>query len=93
MKFTKDHEWVKIEGDIATIGITKFAADAIGELVYVELFSFCRDLDSIGCGLWNNYWIDFLHFFSFVICFSSDQSADILILYCALLIQLVPEVS
>ena len=37
MKFTKDHEWVKIEGDIATIGITKFAADALGELVYVEL--------------------------------------------------------
>lgn len=37
MKFTKDHEWLKIEGDIATIGITKHAADALGELVYVEL--------------------------------------------------------
>ncbi len=37
MKFTKDHEWVKIEGDIATIGMTKFSADALGELVYVEL--------------------------------------------------------
>lgn len=37
MKFTKDHEWVKIEGDIATIGISQYAADALGELVYVEL--------------------------------------------------------
>ncbi len=37
MKFTKDHEWVKLEGDVATIGITDYAADALGELVYVEL--------------------------------------------------------
>jgi glycine cleavage system H protein len=37
MKFTKDHEWIKIEGNIATIGITQYAADALGELVYVEL--------------------------------------------------------
>jgi len=37
MKFTKDHEWVKIEGDVATIGITEYAAEALGELVYVEL--------------------------------------------------------
>ncbi len=37
MKFTKDHEWVKIENGIATIGITEYAADALGELVYVEL--------------------------------------------------------
>lgn len=37
MKYTKDHEWVKIEGDVATIGITTHAAEALGELVYVEL--------------------------------------------------------
>jgi glycine cleavage system H protein len=37
MKFTKDHEWVKIEGDVAVIGITEHAAEALGELVYVEL--------------------------------------------------------
>ncbi len=37
MKFTKDHEWVKISGDIAVIGITEYAAEALGELVYVEL--------------------------------------------------------
>lgn len=37
LKYTKDHEWVKVEGDVATIGITQHAADALGELVYVEL--------------------------------------------------------
>lgn len=37
MKFTKEHEWVKVEGDVATIGITEHAAEALGELVYVEL--------------------------------------------------------
>lgn len=37
MKYTKDHEWIKLEGDVATIGITEHAAEALGELVYVEL--------------------------------------------------------
>jgi glycine cleavage system H protein len=37
MKYTKEHEWIKLDGNIATIGITKHAADALGELVYVEL--------------------------------------------------------
>ena len=37
MKYTKEHEWIKIEGDIATIGITTHAAEALGELVFVEL--------------------------------------------------------
>lgn len=37
IKYTKDHEWVQIDGETATIGITKHAADALGELVYVEL--------------------------------------------------------
>ena len=37
LKYTKDHEWIKIEGDVATIGITDYAAEALGELVYVEL--------------------------------------------------------
>ncbi len=37
MKYTKEHEWIKVEGDTATVGITKHAADALGELVYVEL--------------------------------------------------------
>lgn len=36
-KYTKDHEWVQVENNIATIGITAHAADALGELVYIEL--------------------------------------------------------
>lgn len=36
-KFTKDHEWVAVEGDIATIGITGYAAEQLGDVVYVEL--------------------------------------------------------
>jgi glycine cleavage system H protein len=37
LKYTKDHEWIKIDGNIATIGITKHASESLGELVYVEL--------------------------------------------------------
>ena len=37
LKYTKEHEWVRVEGDVATIGITQYAADALGEIVYVDL--------------------------------------------------------
>jgi glycine cleavage system H protein len=37
LSYTKEHEWVLVEGDIATVGITKFAADALGEVVFVDL--------------------------------------------------------
>ena len=37
LKFTKDHEWIKIEGDEATIGITDFAQGELGDIVYVEV--------------------------------------------------------
>ena len=37
LKYTKEHEWVRIEGDVATIGITEYAAEALGEVVYVDL--------------------------------------------------------
>lgn len=37
LKYTKDHEWVKIEGDIATIGITYFAQSELGDIVYVDV--------------------------------------------------------
>jgi len=37
LKYTKDHEWAKLEGKIATIGITHHAQDALGEVVFVEL--------------------------------------------------------
>ena len=36
-KFTKDHEWVRIEGDIAIVGITPHAAEQLGDVVFVEL--------------------------------------------------------
>ena len=37
LKYTKDHEWVRIDGDIATVGITDFAQDQLGDIVYVEV--------------------------------------------------------
>ena len=37
LKYTKDHEWVKINGDIATIGVTEFAQSELGDIVYVEI--------------------------------------------------------
>ncbi|HIP35486.1 MAG TPA: glycine cleavage system protein GcvH [Crocinitomix sp.] len=37
LKYTKDHEWIKVEGDIATIGITDFAQGELGDIVYVEI--------------------------------------------------------
>lgn len=37
LKFTQEHEWLKIEGDVATVGITTHAAEQLGDLVFVEL--------------------------------------------------------
>ena len=37
LKYTKEHEWIKLEGNVAVIGITEHAAEALGTLVYVEL--------------------------------------------------------
>ena len=37
LKYTKDHEWIRIEGDIATVGITDFAQSELGDIVYVEV--------------------------------------------------------
>ena len=36
MKFTKDHEWVNVDGDVATVGISRHAADQLGDVVFVE---------------------------------------------------------
>jgi glycine cleavage system H protein len=36
-KFTSDHEWVRLDGDVATVGITAYAAEQLGDVVYVEL--------------------------------------------------------
>ena len=37
LRYTKEHEWVKLEGDIATVGITDFAQGELGDIVYVEI--------------------------------------------------------
>lgn len=37
LKYTKDHEWVSVEGDIATVGVTDFAQSELGDIVYVEI--------------------------------------------------------
>lgn len=37
LKYTKDHEWVRVEGEVATIGITEYAAEQLGDIVYIEL--------------------------------------------------------
>ncbi|APU68693.1 MAG: glycine cleavage system protein GcvH [Bacteroidota bacterium] len=37
LKYTKDHEWVRVEGDVATIGVTDFAQGELGDIVYVEV--------------------------------------------------------
>jgi glycine cleavage system H protein len=45
LKFTTDHEWLRIEGDIATIGITPYAQEQLGDLVFVELPQTGRKLE------------------------------------------------
>jgi glycine cleavage system H protein len=37
LKYTKDHEWIRIEGDVATVGITEFAQRELGDIVYVDI--------------------------------------------------------
>jgi glycine cleavage system H protein len=37
LKYTTDHEWIRVDGDVATVGITAYAAEAIGDVVYLEL--------------------------------------------------------
>ena len=48
LKFTEDHEWLKIEGDVATVGITEHAAEQLGDLVFVELPEVGAKLDKGG---------------------------------------------
>jgi len=45
LKYTKEHEWVRIDGDIATIGITDFAQSELGDIVYVEVETLDETLD------------------------------------------------
>jgi glycine cleavage system H protein len=45
LKYSKDHEWVKVDGDKATIGITDYAQRELGDIVYVEIESLGEELD------------------------------------------------
>ena len=45
LKYTKDHEWVSIEGEVATVGITDFAQKELGDIVYVEVETLDQTLD------------------------------------------------
>ena len=45
LKYTKDHEWIRIDGDIATVGITDFAQGELGDIVYVEVETLDETLD------------------------------------------------
>ena len=44
LKYTKDHEWLRIEGDTATVGITDFAQHELGDIVYVEISALGKEL-------------------------------------------------
>ncbi len=45
LRYTKDHEWVRVDGDEATVGITAYAADSLGDIVFVELPDAGRQLE------------------------------------------------
>ncbi len=46
LRYTRDHEWVRIDGDEATVGITQYAADQLGDIVFVELPDAGRALEA-----------------------------------------------
>ena len=45
IKYTKDHEWITVEGDIATVGISDYAQEQLGDVVFVEVPDMGRELD------------------------------------------------
>ena len=45
LRYTKDHEWVKVEGDVATIGVTDYAANQLGDVVFVDLPAVGKTID------------------------------------------------
>src|ERR1700761_9525431 len=44
LKYTKDHEWIKVEGNVATIGITEFAQRELGDIVYIDITSIGKEV-------------------------------------------------
>ncbi len=51
LRYTKDHEWIRLEGNIATIGITDFAQHELGDIVYVDIYTVGKALGAEGSGL------------------------------------------
>jgi glycine cleavage system H protein len=47
-RYTKDHEWIRLDGDVATVGITEHAQEQLGDIVYVELPEIGRKVDKGG---------------------------------------------
>ena len=45
LRYTKDHEWVKVDGDVATVGVTDYAAGQLGDVVFVDLPSVGKSID------------------------------------------------
>lgn len=45
LRYTKDHEWLKVEGDVAIVGITEFAQKELGDIVYIEVGTVGEELD------------------------------------------------
>lgn len=48
LKYTQEHEWIKVEGDIATVGITDFAQSELGDIVYIEVESVGQTINKDG---------------------------------------------
>ena len=48
LRYTKDHEWVRVDGEVATIGITDYAAEQLGDIVFVELPEVGRKVTQFG---------------------------------------------
>lgn len=48
LKYTKEHEWVRVEGDVATVGITEYAQRELGDIVYVDVEALDDDVDQDG---------------------------------------------
>ncbi|GIR77995.1 MAG: hypothetical protein CM15mP80_06200 [Alphaproteobacteria bacterium] len=53
VKYSEDHEWVKLEGDVVTVGITDFAQNELGDIVFVELLS--RGQLCLQAGIWQQW--------------------------------------
>ena len=50
LKFTQEHEWVRVEGDVATVGITQHAQEQLGDLVFIELPQWQKPREGRGGG-------------------------------------------